>query len=228
MGKPKRRRRDGGMGGKKGSGTRVPDHTLLRPRLIQSGLEFCDDGLLPSEIWIRRALTLAVFAGILARGLTRGSGESRIELANEGPLPDLSGAIGWLNSDPLTRKSLISRHQGNTRATRIPAEYVSQRRRESLSEMSQRICLRGFERQLNARSRPNPIAAKAAKRVHGDCSIHFLEIDRRRCDARRPGVHADAERGRLRQWLSRRYFAAAGRSQWSGCNGGAKLAKSER
>ena len=61
---------------------------------------------MPAETWIRRALTLAVFAGLLAVGLTRGSGESQIKLANEGPLPDLSVAIGWLNSDPLTRKSL--------------------------------------------------------------------------------------------------------------------------
>ncbi len=46
---------------------------------------------LQSELSIRRALTLAIFVGLLAVGLTAGRGESQIELANEGPLPDLSG-----------------------------------------------------------------------------------------------------------------------------------------
>ena len=42
----------------------------------------------------------------MAVGLTAGTGASQIELADEGPLPALSGAIGWLNSPQLDSKSL--------------------------------------------------------------------------------------------------------------------------
>jgi thiol-disulfide isomerase/thioredoxin len=38
--------------------------------------------------------------------LTGSAVESHPALANEGPLPDLGGAVGWLNSTPLSRKSL--------------------------------------------------------------------------------------------------------------------------
>ena len=38
--------------------------------------------------------------------LTADSAESHLVLADEGPLPDLGGAIGWLNSAPLNGKSL--------------------------------------------------------------------------------------------------------------------------
>jgi thiol-disulfide isomerase/thioredoxin len=48
------------------------------------------------------AIAAAQFGAFEA--LTAGTHES--PLANEGPLPDLGGAIGWLNSDPLNRKSL--------------------------------------------------------------------------------------------------------------------------
>ena len=37
--------------------------------------------------------------------LTASDAESQPALAHEGPLPDLGGAIGWLNSAPLNRKS---------------------------------------------------------------------------------------------------------------------------
>jgi thiol-disulfide isomerase/thioredoxin len=37
---------------------------------------------------------------------TLSTGESRTELGDEGNMPDLDGAIGWLNSDPLSRESL--------------------------------------------------------------------------------------------------------------------------
>jgi len=41
------------------------------------------------------------------RPLLKSSGaESRLALADEGPMPDLGGAVGWLNSAPLNRKSL--------------------------------------------------------------------------------------------------------------------------
>jgi hypothetical protein len=92
------------------------------------------------EIWIRRALGVAVIMGVAAIAigwdtnlLTKSSfvntakaeehligafdserpavliasaAESHPVRANEGPLPDLGGAIGWLNSAPLNRKSL--------------------------------------------------------------------------------------------------------------------------
>ncbi len=38
--------------------------------------------------------------------LTASAAEAQPALADEGPLPDLGGAIGWLNSAPLNRKSL--------------------------------------------------------------------------------------------------------------------------
>ena len=38
-----------------------------------------------------------------------GPAESRLALRDEGPLPELSGAIGWLNSAPLSRRSLRGR-----------------------------------------------------------------------------------------------------------------------
>jgi thiol-disulfide isomerase/thioredoxin len=38
--------------------------------------------------------------------LAAGTGEDQPALIDAGPMPDLGGAIGWLNSDPLNRKSL--------------------------------------------------------------------------------------------------------------------------
>jgi thiol-disulfide isomerase/thioredoxin len=84
-------------------------------------------------VWIRRALsvaaTMAVIVVALGWGthlLTKSSfvntakaeerlsaafrspsaAESQPALSDEGPMPDLGGAIGWLNSPPLNRKSL--------------------------------------------------------------------------------------------------------------------------
>jgi cytochrome c biogenesis protein CcdA/thiol-disulfide isomerase/thioredoxin len=92
------------------------------------------------EVWIRRALGVAVIMGVVAIALgwdtnllTRFSfvntskaeahlinalgpekaavvpgnaAGSQIVLADEGPMPDLNGAIAWINSPPLTRDSL--------------------------------------------------------------------------------------------------------------------------
>jgi cytochrome c biogenesis protein CcdA/thiol-disulfide isomerase/thioredoxin len=94
------------------------------------------------DVWIRRALGVAVILGVLAialgwdtKLLTKfsfvntaeaeahlihvfGRGESavvpvpvsvaepQLQLPDEGAMPDLGGAIGWLNSAPLSRKSL--------------------------------------------------------------------------------------------------------------------------
>jgi len=80
--------------------------------------------LLPFEIWSRRALRAAVMVAVVAIALgwgtswlkkfsfvkpfvlTASAAESQPALADEGTLPDLGGAIGWLNSDPLNRKLL--------------------------------------------------------------------------------------------------------------------------
>jgi cytochrome c biogenesis protein CcdA/thiol-disulfide isomerase/thioredoxin len=92
------------------------------------------------EVWIRRALGVAVIIGVIAIALgwdtnllTKfsfvntskaeahlitalgaekpavrpvSSAGSQTILADEGPLPELSGAVAWLNSAPLTRESL--------------------------------------------------------------------------------------------------------------------------
>jgi thiol-disulfide isomerase/thioredoxin len=67
---------------------------------------------LPFEVWIRRAVGVAAIMGIAAfdlqrpPALTASAAESRPALADEGRLPDLGGAIAWLNSAPLGDKSL--------------------------------------------------------------------------------------------------------------------------
>jgi thiol-disulfide isomerase/thioredoxin len=71
------------------------------------------------ETWIRRVQSAAVITGIIAvligfgkRLLTRFSvvktadAASRPFVSDEGAMPDLDGAIGWLNSTPLNSKSL--------------------------------------------------------------------------------------------------------------------------
>ena len=66
-------------------------------------------GFLPLAVWIHRALDAAVIImGIapIAIGLDTTAHKSLTALADEGPLPDLHGAIGWLNSAPLNHKSL--------------------------------------------------------------------------------------------------------------------------
>jgi thiol-disulfide isomerase/thioredoxin len=92
------------------------------------------------EVWIRRALGVAVIMGVAAIALgwdtnlltkfsfvntskaearligalgpeksatlAVNAAESRPVLSDEGPMPDLNGAVAWLNSSPLTRDSL--------------------------------------------------------------------------------------------------------------------------
>jgi cytochrome c biogenesis protein CcdA/thiol-disulfide isomerase/thioredoxin len=92
------------------------------------------------EVWIRRALGVAVIMGVVAIALgwdtnlltrfsfvntakaeehlidalhpeqpaipTTGAAEPQLPLADEGPFPDLAGAVAWLNSPPLSNKSL--------------------------------------------------------------------------------------------------------------------------
>ena len=92
------------------------------------------------EVWIRRALGVAVIMGVVAIALgwdtnlltkfsfvntakaeehlidalhpeqrallATSAAEPQLPLADEGPLPDLGGALAWLNSPPLSNKSL--------------------------------------------------------------------------------------------------------------------------
>ena len=91
------------------------------------------------EVWIRRALGVAVILGVVAIALgwdtnlltkfsfvntskaeahlinalgpakparTVNAAGSQIVLSDEGPMPELTGAVAWINSPPLTRDSL--------------------------------------------------------------------------------------------------------------------------
>ena len=67
------------------------------------------------NIFCRRSICIAaaIARGAIAITFTRSSiansvsaAESFYASSDEGPLPDLDGAIGWLNSPPLNRKSL--------------------------------------------------------------------------------------------------------------------------
>jgi thiol-disulfide isomerase/thioredoxin len=65
------------------------------------------------EVWIGRALGMAIIMGIIAvatdwKAHAR-AGKYQTALADDGPLPDVGGAIGWLNSAPLNRKSLLGK-----------------------------------------------------------------------------------------------------------------------
>ena len=57
-------------------------------------------------------VAVAAVAGMVAssapasRSTEESAAESQPALADEGRLPDLDGAVGWLNSVPLNRKSL--------------------------------------------------------------------------------------------------------------------------
>jgi thiol-disulfide isomerase/thioredoxin len=71
------------------------------------------------DVWVRRASSVAVVTGVVVvltgwgtSSLTRfsvvetASAASQPFLGDEGAMPDLDGAIGWLNSTPLSSKSL--------------------------------------------------------------------------------------------------------------------------
>ena len=61
-------------------------------------------------IWIRRTLGAAVVIGVVIVMLHLPKPvvltASTAPVVDEGPMPDLGGAVGWLNSEPLNRKSL--------------------------------------------------------------------------------------------------------------------------
>ena len=60
-------------------------------------------------VWIRRALEVALILGVVMVILHSQKpvvSTASAALLDEGPMPDLGGAVGWLNSAPLNRKSL--------------------------------------------------------------------------------------------------------------------------
>jgi thiol-disulfide isomerase/thioredoxin len=62
--------------------------------------------ILSLDVWIFRAVGAAAIMGFVFLVLAASAGDSRHALADEGPLPDLGGAVAWLNSAPLNAKSL--------------------------------------------------------------------------------------------------------------------------
>lgn len=60
-------------------------------------------------VWIRRALEVALILGVVMVILHSQKpvvSTASAALLDEGPMPDLGGAVGWLNSAPLNRKAL--------------------------------------------------------------------------------------------------------------------------
>jgi thiol-disulfide isomerase/thioredoxin len=60
-------------------------------------------------VWIRRALEVSLILGVVIVILHSQKpvvSTASAALLDEGPMPDLGGAVGWLNSAPLNRKSL--------------------------------------------------------------------------------------------------------------------------
>src|SRR5271169_2750096 len=60
-------------------------------------------------VWIRRSLEVALILGVVIVILHSQKpvvSTASAALLDEGPMPDLGGAVGWLNSAPLNRKSL--------------------------------------------------------------------------------------------------------------------------
>src|SRR5271167_3026293 len=60
-------------------------------------------------VWVRRTAWVAVVIGVVIVILHSQKPvalSASAALVDEGPMPDLDGAVGWLNSAPLDRKSL--------------------------------------------------------------------------------------------------------------------------
>jgi thiol-disulfide isomerase/thioredoxin len=63
----------------------------------------------PFPVWIRHTLGVAVILGVVIVMLNSQEpvvSAASAALVDEGPMPELGGAVGWLNSAPLNRKSL--------------------------------------------------------------------------------------------------------------------------
>ena len=101
-------------------------------------------------------------------------------------------AQNWNVVDPARSSRLadhdrdLPRHQRNSRAAGIPAQHLSLRRRESLSDVSRRLLLPDVKRQFHARSGPDSVAPPVAQRFHREPVLHLFESHRRR-RTRRPG-----------------------------------------
>jgi thiol-disulfide isomerase/thioredoxin len=61
-----------------------------------------------SSVWIHRAVGVAVLIGVIMilHSQKPVVAAPKVTLADEGPMPELGGAVAWLNSEPLTRESL--------------------------------------------------------------------------------------------------------------------------
>ncbi len=63
-----------------------------------------------SLFWIRRAVSVTVFIGVVAIMIVHSEkpvvATANATLADEGPMPELEGAVAWLNSAPLNRELL--------------------------------------------------------------------------------------------------------------------------
>jgi thiol-disulfide isomerase/thioredoxin len=63
----------------------------------------------PFPAWVRRTLGAALVLGVvivMVHSKDPIVSKASAALLDEGPMPDLGGAVGWLNSAPLNRKSL--------------------------------------------------------------------------------------------------------------------------
>jgi len=65
---------------------------------------------LRSVVWIRRAVEATVIIGVVAIAILNSEKPvvlgANAAFTDEGPMPELSGAVAWLNSAPLSRESL--------------------------------------------------------------------------------------------------------------------------
>jgi thiol-disulfide isomerase/thioredoxin len=61
-----------------------------------------------SFVWIRRALSVILLIGVImiVHSEKPVAATATVTLDDEGPMPELGGAVAWLNSAPLTRESL--------------------------------------------------------------------------------------------------------------------------
>jgi hypothetical protein len=86
------------------------------PRSTSTSLNFRNYGVsvmkrsLWSLVWIRRALGVTMILGVVVTMTLRSekpvASTAKAAVADEGAMPDLGGAIGWINSSPLSRKAL--------------------------------------------------------------------------------------------------------------------------
>src|SRR5262249_32306938 len=74
-------------------------------RVVFETLTVCEEGGRMSTYWINPVLGIALLAGVAVASTGMFSRQQPL-LADGGAMPELEGAIGWLNSPPIQRKSL--------------------------------------------------------------------------------------------------------------------------